>query len=43
MRLRALSEIREDRSWEQRLTPADLEVIARVAGPTSRKLGYTWP
>ena len=43
MRLRALSEIREDRSWEQRLTPADLEVIARVAGPTSRQLGYPWP
>jgi hypothetical protein len=43
MRLRALSEIREDRSWEQRLTRGDLDVIARIAGPTSRRLGYAWP
>jgi hypothetical protein len=43
MRLRALSEIREDRSWQTRLSSADLEAIARIAGPTSRRLGFDWP
>lgn len=39
MRLRALSEIREDLSWQTRLGPAELDVIARIAGPASRSLG----
>lgn len=43
MRLKAVSEIREDRSWETRLTEADLAVLARIAGRTSRALGYEWP
>lgn len=43
MRLRQVSEIREDRSWEQRLNRADLDVIARVAGEASRSFGYDWP
>jgi hypothetical protein len=43
MRLRALSEIREDISWQTQLRPRDLAVIARIAGPTSHRLGYTWP
>jgi hypothetical protein len=40
MRLKALGEIREDRSWQERLSPSDLAVIARIAGPTSRRFGY---
>jgi hypothetical protein len=43
MRLKAVSEIREDRSWESRLEAGELDVIARIAGPTSRELGYEWP
>jgi hypothetical protein len=43
MRLTGVSEIREDRSWQTRLNPSDLEVLARIAGPTSRRLGYDWP
>ncbi len=43
MRLRALSEIREDRSWQTQLGSADLDVIARIAGPASRELGFNWP
>jgi hypothetical protein len=43
MRLRAVSEIREDRSWQTRLDGADLDVLARIAGPTSREFGYDWP
>jgi Sulfotransferase family len=43
MRLKAVSEIREDRSWESRLEEGELDVIARIAGPTSRELGYEWP
>ncbi len=43
MRLRALSEIREDRSWQTRLAGPELEVIARVVGRSSRRLGYAWP
>jgi hypothetical protein len=43
MRLKAVSEIREDRSWESRLSEGDLAVLARVAGPASRELGYDWP
>ena len=43
MRLGGLGEIREDRSWQTRLDQADLAVLARIAGPTSRSLGYDWP
>ncbi len=43
MRLRALSEIREDRSWETKLGKADLDAVARVVSPASRRLGYAWP
>lgn len=43
MRLKALSEIREDLSWQTRLSRGELETIARIAGPTSRTLGFNWP
>ena len=43
MRLKGMGEIREDRSWQTRLGVADLALIARIAGPTSRSLGFTWP
>jgi hypothetical protein len=43
MRLKALGEIREDRSWQERLSPNDLAVIASIVGPTSRRFGYDWP
>ncbi|MGQ0850069.1 MAG: sulfotransferase [Actinomycetota bacterium] len=43
MRLRALSDIKEDRSWQSVLGPRDLALIARIAGPTSRRLGFGWP
>ncbi|MGH7509224.1 MAG: sulfotransferase [Gemmatimonadales bacterium] len=42
-RLNALGDIREDRSWQNRLGPRDLAVIARIAGPTSHSLGFNWP
>jgi hypothetical protein len=43
MRLRALSEIREDLSWQTRLSRQDLDAIGRIAGAASRRLGFTWP
>ncbi len=43
MRLKGLNEIREDRSWQTRLDGGDLAVLARIAGPASRSLGYDWP
>jgi hypothetical protein len=43
MRLTALSEIREDRSWQTVLGSGELEAIARVAGSASRRLGFDWP
>jgi Sulfotransferase domain len=43
MRLKALSEIREDRSWERSLNQADLDTLARITGLTSRRMGYDWP
>jgi hypothetical protein len=43
MRLKGVGEIREDRSWQTRLAAAELAVIARIAGSTSRRLGYDWP
>ena len=43
MRLRALSEIREDQSWQTQLDTRDLKSIARIAGSASRELGFKWP
>jgi hypothetical protein len=43
MRLKALSEIREDRSWQVTLSREDLDVIARITGGASRALGFDWP
>ena len=43
MRLKALGEIREDRSWQERLSPTDLGVIASIVGPTSHRFAYNWP
>jgi hypothetical protein len=43
MRLKALNEIREDRSWQTDLGSRELDVIARIAGSASRGLGFNWP
>jgi hypothetical protein len=43
MRLKGLSEIREDRSWQTKLSGEELATIARIAGPASRRLGFDWP
>jgi hypothetical protein len=43
MRLKALSEIREDRSWQTQLGTAELQVIARITASASRRLGFNWP
>lgn len=43
MRLRGLEEITEDRSWEGSLSHSDVALIARIAGPASRQLGFDWP
>ena len=43
MRMNALTEIREDLSWQTSLGGAELSTIARIAGPTSHSLGYAWP
>jgi len=43
MRLKGLGEIREDRSWLDRLSPVDLATIGRIVRPTSRSLGLGWP
>lgn len=43
MRMKGLSEIREDLSWQTQLGSTELSAIARIAGPTSRSLGYSWP
>lgn len=43
MRLERNPTIRKDESWKKRFTPADLEIIARVAGRENRYFGYTWP
>jgi hypothetical protein len=43
MRLKGLAEIREDLSWQTRLGGAELSIIARIAGSTSRSLGFSWP
>lgn len=43
MRLRGVGEIRQDEKWRERLTPSDLDTIARITGPTSRRFGLDWP
>jgi hypothetical protein len=43
MRMKGLGEIREDLSWQTTLGSAELSAIARIAGSTSRGLGYSWP
>lgn len=43
MRLRGVGEVRRDDSWKERLSVADLETIARVAGATNRHFGHSWP
>ena len=43
MRMKGVSEIREDLAWRTTLTESDLATIARVAGGTSRQFGYAWP
>jgi hypothetical protein len=43
MRMQGLGEIREDLSWQTSLGSAELSTIARIAGSTSRRLGYNWP
>lgn len=43
MRMKGLGEIREDLSWQTTLSTDQLSTIARIAGPTSRQMGYQWP
>lgn len=43
MRLETVEEIREDRSWIERLSDEDLRVIARLTSSASHRLGYEWP
>jgi len=43
MRLKGLAEIKEDLSWQKTLGSEDLALIARIAGPASRSLGFDWP
>ncbi|HWO71110.1 MAG TPA: sulfotransferase [Actinomycetota bacterium] len=43
MRLRGVSEIREDRRWREELGARELRTIARIAGRASHRLGYDWP
>jgi hypothetical protein len=43
MRLKGRSEIREDLSWQTRLSGAELASIARIAGSASHSFGFRWP
>jgi hypothetical protein len=43
MRLKGVTEIREDLSWQTKLNKADLATIARIAGSTSQSFGFSWP
>ena len=43
MRMKGLSEIREDVSWQTTLGAEEMSTIARIAGPTSHRFGYAWP
>jgi sulfotransferase family protein len=43
MRLKALSQIREDLSWQTKFGAPELATLARIAGPSSHSLGFRWP
>jgi len=43
MRLRSRGSVREDTSWRERLSGADLRVVARIAGAENRAFGFDWP
>jgi hypothetical protein len=43
MRLKGITEIREDRSWQTKFTGAELATIARIVGSDSHKFGFNWP
>jgi hypothetical protein len=43
MRLKGRREVREDLSWQTRLSGPELASIARIAGSTSRGFGFSWP
>jgi hypothetical protein len=43
MRLKALSQIREDLSWQTKFGTPELATLARIAGPSSHSLGFKWP
>jgi hypothetical protein len=43
MRLKGVGEIREDQTWREVLSENDVDVIARITGSTSRRLGFDWP
>lgn len=43
MRLGGAGDIREDRTWEERLTKSQIREIAAVAGRDNRRWGYDWP
>ncbi|MFL5401339.1 MAG: sulfotransferase [Gemmatimonadales bacterium] len=43
MRLKGVTEIREDVSWQTRLSDAEQALLARIVGSTSHSLGYQWP
>ncbi len=42
-RLEGRPQIREDRSWQTRLSSADLARIAHIVESTSHSLGFRWP
>lgn len=43
MRLEKTGTVRQDDSWQQRLSSSDLELIAWVAGKANRLFGFNWP
>ena len=43
MRLKGLTEVSEDLSWQTRFSGPELATVARVAGSTSRRFGFNWP
>jgi hypothetical protein len=43
MRLAGAGAVREDTSWRERLSAADLGLIARMVGRTNRFFGFDWP
>jgi hypothetical protein len=43
MRLLSVGQVRLDTSWRERLSEADLAVIARIAGAENRRFGFDWP